>query len=327
MGRKRTVSKRPRTDASDEMRERRSKFREDPLLQRERQEGSSSQRHPSMQMRQVMSGRCILFNFLEEIELKLGDNIEDQGWVYFCSLNVPTYPTLVRSFYENLRIRDDCIESQVKGKKIIIFEELLSSLFHMPHNGSKFLELEDKARALEAIRGTYSSKGNIIANTLSLEMRLLHNFISRIFIPRSGRFDWVSERDLAFMEKIVNGDPINLPYIMINQIKETTRKTNTCLPYGMAFTVIFEAAHINLSGEDKREPHHTDTYTAKSLIRMGYNKVDDEWKKKDLQEVSSSSEQEEDTEEEQVPTSEPAPIPEDIPIDQPQETAPPSVEP
>ena len=109
----------------------------------------------------------------------------------------------------------------------------------MPHNGSKFLELEDKTRALKAIRGNFNSKGNIVASTLSLEMRLLHNFISRIFIPRSGRFDWVSERDLAFMEKVVKGDPINLPYIMINQMKETTRKVNTCLPYGMAFTVIF----------------------------------------------------------------------------------------
>ena len=144
----------------------------------------------------------------------------------------------------------------------------------MPHSGSKFLELEDKTRVLEAIRSNYNSKGNIVASTLSLEMRLLHNFISRIFIPRSGRFDWVSERDLAFMEKIVKGDPINFPYIMINQMKETTRKVNTCLPYGMAFTIIFQTAHINLSGEDKKEPHHTDTYTAKSLIKMGYTKVD-----------------------------------------------------
>ena len=189
MGRKRTVSKRPRTDASDEMRERRSKFWEDPMVQEEREEGTSSQRHPSMQTRQVMSGRRILFNFLEEIDLEIGEKIEDQGWVYFCSMNVPTYPTLVRRFYENLRIRDDCIESQVKEKKIVISEELLSSLFLMPHNGTKFLELEDKARALEAIKGTYNAKGNIIASTLSLEMRLLHNFISRIFIPRSGRFD------------------------------------------------------------------------------------------------------------------------------------------
>ena len=117
------------------------------------------------------------------------------------------------------------------------------------------------------------------------------------------------------MEKVVRGEAINLPFIMLNQIKETTRKTNTCLPYGMAFTVIFEAAHINLSGEDKKELHHTDTYTAKSLIRMGYSKIDGEWKKRDHQEVSSSSEQEEDNEEENVSTvsiQETAPPQEDI---------------
>ena len=136
-------------------------------------------------------------------------------------------------------MKDDCLESQVKGKRIILSEELLSSLFRMPHSGSRYLELEDKSQALEAIRGTYNSKGNIVASSLSLEMSLLHNFISRIFIPRSGRFAWVSERDLAFMEKVVRGEPINLPYIMINQMKETTRKANTCLPYGMTFTVIF----------------------------------------------------------------------------------------
>ena len=109
----------------------------------------------------------------------------------------------------------------------------------MPHTGNKYLELDDKPQALKAIRGTYNSKGNIVASSLSLEMRLLHNFISRIFIPCSDRFDWVSERDLAFMKKVVRGEAINLPFIMLNQIKETTRKTNTCLPYGMAFTVIF----------------------------------------------------------------------------------------
>ena len=85
MGRKKTVSKRPRSDVTEAMREKRSKFREDPLHHGEREEPSSSRRTPSMQMRQVMSGRRILFNFLEEIELELGDKIEEQGWVYFCS--------------------------------------------------------------------------------------------------------------------------------------------------------------------------------------------------------------------------------------------------
>ena len=185
MGRKRTISKRPRTGTSAEDRERRSKFREDPLLQEEREEGTSS-RQPSMQMRQIMSGRRILFNFLDEINLEIGEKIIEQGWFEFCSLNVPTYPTLVRRFYENLKVKDDIIESHVRGKKIILSEELISSLFKMPHIGSKFLELEDKLRALEAIKGSYSEKGTIIVSTLSLEMRLLHNFISRILYLEVG---------------------------------------------------------------------------------------------------------------------------------------------
>ena len=92
----------------------------------------------------------------------------------------------------------------------------------------------------------------------------------------------------------------------------------------MAFTVIFEAAHINLSGEDKREPHHTDTYTAKSLTRMGYIKINGEWKKKDQQESSSSSEEEEDTQADPLPPSEPVPTHEDIPTETFEEPAQPS---
>ena len=58
--------------------------------------------------------------------------------------------------------------------------------------------------------------GTLIVSSLSLKMRLLHNFISRIFIPRIGRFDWVSKKDLAFMERVIKGEAINLPYIMMN---------------------------------------------------------------------------------------------------------------
>ena len=88
------MSKRPRSGVTEAIREKRSKHLEDSS----REEPSSSRRAPSMQMRQVVSGRRILFNFLEEIGLELGDKIEEQGWVHFCSLNLPTYPTLVRIF-------------------------------------------------------------------------------------------------------------------------------------------------------------------------------------------------------------------------------------
>ena len=142
--------------------------------------------------------------------------------------------------------------------------------------------------------------GTIIASSLSLEMRLLHNFISKIFIPRTGRFNWVSERDLGFMKRVIKGEPINLPFIMMNQMKETTRKANTCLPYGMAFTLIFEAAHIYLSGEDSRQLHHTNTYSAKSLNIVGYHLLNGQWRKKiSGQRVDTSSSEDEEEDEEQ----------------------------
>ena len=99
----------------------------------------------------MVSGRCILFNFLEELGLKLRDKLEEQGWVYFCSLNTHTYPTLVHTFYKNLIVGKEHIESRVKGKRIILFEELLSSLLQMPHFGNKYLELECRKTVLRSI--------------------------------------------------------------------------------------------------------------------------------------------------------------------------------
>ena len=95
----------------------------------------------------------------------------------------------------------------MKEKRIILCEEILSSLLQMPYFGNIYLELECRKTVLRLIleKEDVNVIGTVVASTLSLEMRLLHNFISRIFIPRIGRFDWVSERDLAFMERVIKG--------------------------------------------------------------------------------------------------------------------------
>ena len=79
----------------------------------------------------------------------------------------------------------------MKDKRIILFEELLSSLLKLPHLGNKYLELECRKTALRIIlqKEDVDEIEIVIASTLSLKMRLFHNFISRIFIPRIGRFD------------------------------------------------------------------------------------------------------------------------------------------
>ena len=93
----------------------------------------------SMAMRPITSGRCIIFSFLTELGLQLGDKIEKQGWSNFCFLNVLTYPNLVQTFYEHLIMGEEHIESTVKGKRIIITEESLESLLQMLTEGNKYL--------------------------------------------------------------------------------------------------------------------------------------------------------------------------------------------
>ena len=101
------------------------------------------------------------------------------------------------------------------------------------------------------------------------------------------------------MERVIKREAINLPSIMISQMKEIIRKFNTCLPYGMVFTLLFQAAHIDLNGEDGRKLHYNDTYSTKSLMRMGYHLLNGHWKKKvSGQRVDKSScEDKEETEE------------------------------
>ena len=95
-----------------------------------------------MAMSPVVSERRIIFNFLDEIRLQLGDKIKEQGWVYFCSLNTRTYPNLVCTFYKKLIVGKEHIESKVKGKMIILSKKLLSSLLQMSHVENKYIDLE-----------------------------------------------------------------------------------------------------------------------------------------------------------------------------------------
>ena len=96
----------------------------------------------------------------------------------------------------------------VKGTKIVINEDRLSRILGVPKEGKCFLSLDKKGEGLKTIleKKNVTDLRSIQANQLSLEMRLLHNMVSRIFFPKTRRFDWVTERDIAFMHYLVNGE-------------------------------------------------------------------------------------------------------------------------
>ena len=186
MGPRRAVAKCP---ASSSEQERRSKQRhEEPVLQ-------------SMVNRVITSGRKLDFSFLARQHFQIGDWLKNQGWERFCSLEVPVYPRLVKSFFEHLKIWPSYIESKVNGTRIILNEDKISEILQMPKEGVQILRLEDRTEGLKCILEKEDVSGiNLVqANQLSVELRLLHHIISRIIFPKTGRFDWVTERDVSLM--------------------------------------------------------------------------------------------------------------------------------
>lgn len=123
----------------------------------------------------------------------------------------------------------------------MINERWLSSILEMPRSIICFQNLQKKIDGLKVIleRDDFQDLKNLQANGLSVEMRLLHNMVNRIFFSKMERFDWVTEKDTAFMYYLIQGKPINLPFLMLSKIKEATKKSRICLRYGMVFTLIF----------------------------------------------------------------------------------------
>ncbi|WP_374695332.1 hypothetical protein ACEW7V_02465 [Areca yellow leaf disease phytoplasma] len=102
---------------------------------------------------------------------------------------------------------------------------------------------------------------------------------------------------------VIEGEALNLTHIMMMQMKEAVRKVKACLPYGMVLTLFFQASRVNLEGEDGRPLHHTDTYTSKSLQRMGYELKEGTWRKKgiDIRAIGSSSSEDDDDDDDELP--------------------------
>ena len=71
--------------------------------------------------------------------------------------------------------------------------------------------------------------------------------------------------------------PINLSRMIMSHMVDQMKRKSGSLSYGMVLTILFENTEIDLSNEISQKLLHSDTYNKKSLRRMGYIKVEDQW--------------------------------------------------
>lgn len=102
----------------------------------------------------------------------------------------------------------------------------------------------------------------------SVENRLLHSIVTKIFAPRAGSFNVVTDHDVCIMYHIINETPHDFSDFMMSIMKEALRRTKAALPYGMFLRYVFEHFHVKLKGEIVVELRHSDIFNAHSLHRM-----------------------------------------------------------
>ena len=204
------------------------------------------------------------------------------GFQKLCSLEVPTYPNLVREFYGTAARTPEGLVGTVRGVSILVSKELLGSLLDISITGPEPYYLEQRELALNSVleREDCNPYMVISANDLGAESRLLLSVIGRILFPKIGRFEFISERDLAIMYHILNTISFDMGSMMINHISASTGNNRFSLPYGMVFTLIFRHYNIPISDQESTiKLRHTDYYSDSTLRRMGFSKSNGSWVK------------------------------------------------
>ena len=73
------------------------------------------------------------------------------GFQRLCSLEIPTYPNLVREFYGTAARTPDRIVGTVRGVSILVFKELLGFLLEIPITGPEPYYIEKRELALNTV--------------------------------------------------------------------------------------------------------------------------------------------------------------------------------
>ena len=114
-------------------------------------------------------------------------------------------------------------------------------------------------------------------------------------------------RDICLMHHIVSETPLNLPFLMMDAMREALNRSKAPLPYGMALTIIFRESGVSFKEEVVCRLSYTDTYNNHSLRRMGFVRVDGRWVKGRAAAVEEEDDEEEEHAEGEGPSSPPMP--------------------
>ncbi|WCJ24709.1 hypothetical protein M5689_006646 [Euphorbia peplus] len=204
--------------------------------------------------KKVSESRVFTSRFLDD-EVKSTEPISKwlsaQNWNSFVSLDELIYPKLVTEFYQNLHFfsnEEDVIHSEVGEVEIEVSRASISQAIGIDDEG---IIIGDDGSAEGFNEANWARPDLSVKETnatwLTQHQRWAHYLTTNVFLPKAGGVNGVSNRERVFMWHLVNEKKINLPAMLIRQMKNVS--VVSALAYGSLLTRLFEAASVVVSGE------------------------------------------------------------------------------
>ncbi|KAH9697997.1 hypothetical protein KPL71_023833 [Citrus sinensis] len=209
--------------------------------------------------REVLNSFFVFPDVLHSLKIShrnLFQLLGDVGWIDALLIEENVYPDLVKVFYSNM----DCSAEKENrvittvGGVLIEFDDLeLNSILGSSDDGLDIFSLTkppdiDDYVHVDAVRNICRRSDLSVEDCtihfrtqcLCLQTRFLLRIIQSIVLPRSGHLDEVSHMDVAMIDCILRGRPVDLGYSIIRTMLSIPALITSSLPYGHFITRILK---------------------------------------------------------------------------------------
>ncbi|GAV72397.1 hypothetical protein CFOL_v3_15885, partial [Cephalotus follicularis] len=232
--------------------------------------------------RKIPVGKILDFNFCNSEGFPIIGWLNAQGLEPLFSINLPSYPELIKEFYVHILSSSmESLSTTVKNKPIELDLARLATILNVPNSGawgwnqrswvaSPNFDQQDCVRVLFGENADHVQR--MYTRNLSLHYRFLHHAVCTHILPKAGGFDEVTHMEAYTMYHLITGRQINVPFLIINHMHAIHDRENARLGYSNIITKILHYFNVDLTGEVHHPLQSVDKLGKGTLGRMGFKK-------------------------------------------------------
>ncbi|GAV59033.1 hypothetical protein CFOL_v3_02566, partial [Cephalotus follicularis] len=232
--------------------------------------------------RKILVGKVLDFDFCISEGFPIVEWIRVQGLEPFFSINLPSYPELMKEFYVHiLGSSMDSLITKVKNKTIDVDLSRLNTILNVPNVGVRgwnqrsWVTSQDFNRQ-DCVTLLFGENANHVqrmyTRNLPLHYRFLHRAVCTHIFPKAGGFDEVTHMEAYKMYHLITRRKINVLFPMLNHMHSIHDRENARLAYSNIITKILHFFNVDLTGEVLHPLQSDDKLGKGTLGRMGFKK-------------------------------------------------------